>query len=131
MPDQNIFLRTLPSPILEKLKSCLRFQTFPAGQSLYSSSEKVTNIYFPTSGAISIVSELISGERIECALIGRDSVLGAGAALDDREALYAAIVQIEGSGYALEVDRARRLARECEEFRTALIRHDQLILAQS
>jgi len=131
MPDENLLLRGLPPLVLDKLKPRLRAQNFAAGQVLFAPGDKITSIYFMRSGAVSLVCEFASGQMIETAMIGRDSVVGGGAALDDRDALYKAIVQIGGSGFALDVDTARHVAREHEEFRKAIIRHEQLILAQA
>ena len=58
-------------------------------------------------------------------------MVGAGAALDDRDAVYKAIVQVAGNGYALDVDFARHIARDSEEFRSTIIRHEYLVLAQA
>jgi CRP-like cAMP-binding protein len=131
MPDQNLLLRELPSLVLEKLKPRLRLQNFAPGQVLFAAGDKITNIYFPRSGAVSLVCELAGGQMIETAMIGYDSVVGGGAALDDRDAVYKAIVQIGGTGFALDLDTARHIARESEDFRKAIIRHEQLILAQA
>jgi hypothetical protein len=49
----------------------------------------------------------------------------------DRHAVYKAIVQVSGSASALPIGFARQVARESEEFRTAIVRHEQLILAQA
>ena len=54
-----------------------------------------------------------------------------GAALDDRDGLCKAIVQVAGSMLSLDVDHARHIARGSEEFRSTIIRHEQLILAQA
>jgi CRP-like cAMP-binding protein len=131
MPDQNLLLRELPPSVLEKLKPRLRIQNFAAGQVLFSAGEKTSNIYFMRSGAVSLVCELASGQMIETAMVGYDSLVGGGAALDDRDAMYKAIVQIGGVGFSLDVDTARHVARDHEEFRKAIIRHEQLILAQA
>jgi CRP-like cAMP-binding protein len=131
LQDQNLFLRDLPSLVLEKLKPRLRAQNLSSGQVLFAPGDKVSNIYFMRSGAVSLVCELADGQMIETAMIGHDSVVAGGAALDDRDAMYKAIVQIGGTGFALDVDTARHVAREHEEFRRAIIRHEQLILAQA
>jgi CRP-like cAMP-binding protein len=131
MPDQNLFLRALPGAVLDKLKPRLRAHDFPAGQVLFSTGNKVTNVYFMRSGAVSLVSELSDGQMIESAMVGRDSLVGGGAALDDRDAVYKAIVQVPGNGLLLDVDVARQVARDSELFRTAIIRHEQIILAQA
>jgi len=131
MPDQNLLLRDLPSSVLDKLRPRLRAQNFSPGQVLFAAGDKIANIYFPRAGAVSLVCELTGGQMIETAMIGHESVIGGGAALDDREAVYKAIVQIGGTGFALDVDTARHVARDSEDFRRAIIRHEQLILAQA
>jgi len=98
---------------------------------LFAPGDKISNIYFMRSGAVSLVCELADGQMIETAMVGYDSVVGGGAALDDRDAVYKAIVQISGTGYALDVDTARQVARDSEDFRKTIIRHEQLILAQA
>src|SRR4051794_41984416 len=111
MPDQNLLLRELPPLVLDKLKPRLRAHNFPAGQVLFSAGDKTSNIYFMRSGAISLVCELSGGQMIETAMVGYDSVVGGGAALDDRDAMYKAIVQIGGGGFFLRRDTARPRAR--------------------
>jgi CRP-like cAMP-binding protein len=131
MPDQNLLLRELPPLVQEKLKPRFRIQNFAPGQVLFAAGDKIGNIYFPRSGAVSLVCELADGLMIETAMVGYDSVVGGGAALDDREAVHKAIVQIGGTGFALDIDTARQMVRESEDFRKALVRHEQLILAQA
>src|SRR3954469_18322969 len=131
MPDQNLLLRELPPLVLDKLKPRLRAHNFPAGQVLFTAGDKISNIYFMWSGAVSLVCELSDGQMIETAMVGYDSVVGGGAALDDGIAMHKAIVQIGGTGFTLDVDTARHVARESEEFRRTIIRHEQLILGQA
>jgi CRP-like cAMP-binding protein len=83
------------------------------------------------SGAVSLVTELASGQMIESGMVGRDSIVGGEIALDDRGATYRAIVQLAGAGVILDIDTARRVARDSEEFRRQLIRHEQAMLAQA
>jgi CRP-like cAMP-binding protein len=131
MLNQSVVLGALPFAVLDRLKPRLRVQDFPVSQVLFATGDRVESIYFPTAGAISLVTELAGGEMIESALLGRDGVVGGGAALDDRDAVYRAIVQVAGSGYALDVPTARQIAADSEEFRTTIVRHEQLILAQA
>lgn len=131
MPEQNLVLRALPAAFMDRLKLRGRAQNFAAGHVLFSAGDKITNIYFPRSGAISLVCELASGQMIETALVGHESVVGGGAALGDRDAQCKAIVQIGGNGFSLDVDAARLMARENDEFRKTIMRHEQLILAQA
>ena len=62
MPDQNLLLRDLPPSVLEKLKPRLRIQTFVPGQVLFAAGDKISNIHFMRSGAVSL-----SRDPHECA----------------------------------------------------------------
>jgi CRP-like cAMP-binding protein len=131
MPDQNLFLRALPGGVLDKLKPRLRPRSFAAGHVLFAAGDKIDAVYFMRSGAVSLVLELTNGQMIESAMVGRDGVVAGGAALDDRDAMYKAIVQVSGDSLSVDVETVRQVARESEPFRTAIIRHEQLILAQA
>jgi CRP-like cAMP-binding protein len=131
MPDQNLLLRDLPPIVLDKLKPRLRAHNFTPGQVLFAAGDRISNLYFPRAGAVSLVCELSGGQMIETAMIGHDSVVGGGGALDDQNAMYKAIVQIGGAGFALDIGTARHVARESEDFRRVILRHEQLLLAQA
>jgi CRP-like cAMP-binding protein len=98
---------------------------------LYATGNKTRNLYFPRAGAILLGAELASGEMIGTALVGRDNVIGGGMALVGLAAVHAAVVLIDGSGLALDIESARQIAAGNEEFRTALAWQEQLILAQA
>lgn len=72
----------------------------------------IRQVYFPYSGVISLVVELHVGSMIETAMVGRDGVLNAVAALGGKVSLNKGIVQVAGSAGAIEVNRLRRLANE-------------------
>src|SRR5438552_8010406 len=125
---QNRCLSRLPPGLLEKLKPQLRITEFVAGRILFSPGNRIGSLYFMTSGAVSLVTPLASGVSVEFGIAGRDGVIGGAAALADGDAIYQAIVLIDGGGYALDVETARRIARQHDEFRTLLVRHEQLTL---
>ena len=52
------------------------------GASLVEPEGKLSSVYFPYSGIISLVVQMADGENIETAMIGRDGVFGATPALD-------------------------------------------------
>lgn len=71
------------------------------------------------------------GMMIETAMVGHDGALNAASALDGKVSLNKGIVQTAGSAGTIEVNRLRRLANELEPFRSLLIRHEQVLFAQS
>jgi CRP-like cAMP-binding protein len=128
---QNLGLRNLPADILQKLGLALHEHEFPAGKILFMPGDSVRHLFFMTSGAVSLVTPLAGGETIEFAIVGRDSLIGGMAALGSPDAFYQAIVQVDGAGYSLEVEAARRLVHDSEAFRTLIARNEQFILTQA
>ena len=128
---ENLGLRNLPPDIFRKLAPLLHEHVFPAGKILFMPGDAIRHLYFMTAGAVSLVTPLAAGQTIEFAIVGRDGVVGGMAALGSPDALYEAIVQVDGSGYSLEVEAARRFALDHHAFRTLLVAYEQVVLAQS
>jgi hypothetical protein len=74
---------------------------------------------------------LSSGQMIEAAMVGRDSMLGATAALDGQVSLNKAIVQLPGHSEVLNVAKFRQVADQSPALRTTLLRHEQVVFAQA
>jgi len=74
---------------------------------------------------------LADGQMIEAAMVGRDGIVGASAALDGKVWLNRGIVQVAGASSLLEVEILRQLADKSLPFRTTLIRHEQALFAQA
>jgi CRP-like cAMP-binding protein len=131
VPEHNAFLAALPVNVLADLRPKLRPVKFNLGEVLFHSEDLIDRVYFLTSGAISLVTELSTGQMVESAMVGKDSIVGGGTSLDGREAVHKAVVQIAGGGFVVDVETVRRLARDHEEFRSAIMRHEQLVLLQA
>ena len=74
---------------------------------------------------------LAEEETVEVAMVGRDSIFGASAALDGGIALNEAVVQLSGTASVLDVAELRKAAEQSLPFRTMLIRHEQALFAQA
>jgi CRP-like cAMP-binding protein len=98
---------------------------------LFEAGDTIDRIFFPHAGVVSLVVELASGETIEAAMIGREGVVGGLSALDSKISISRAIVQIAGAASVVDVDFVRFLAERSVAFRTTLIKHEQILLAQS
>ena len=127
----NSLLASLPADVFSALSPHLKLVELKFGDVLAETGGAVRKVYFPYSGVISLVVELDVGSMIETAMVGRDGVLSAAAALDGKVSLNKGVVQLAGSAGAMEVDQLRRLAKEFEPFREILIRHEQVLFAQS
>jgi CRP-like cAMP-binding protein len=91
----------------------------------------LTHVYLPHSGAISMMVRLSDGQTVEAALVGRDSVVGAAAALDGGISLTDAVVLLPGTASILDVANFRAAAERSVIFRTLLARHEQALLVQT
>jgi CRP-like cAMP-binding protein len=97
---------------------------------LVEAGTPLTHVYLPESGIISIVIRLAEGQRIEMAMTGRDSMIGASAAFGDAVSLSEASVLLPGSAFMLDVANFRAVADRSAAFRALLARHEQALLAQ-
>jgi CRP-like cAMP-binding protein len=93
--------------------------------------DEVRLVHFPTSAIISLVVGLSTGEMVEAAMVGRDGVVGASAALDGRISLNRAIAQISGDSLTCDVDVLRGAALQSNTLLAKLIRHEQTVFAQA
>ena len=127
----NRLLASLSADIFSEISPHLKIVELKFGDVVAKPGSAIRQVYFPYSGVISLVVELDVGTMIETAMVGRDGVLNAAPALDGKISLNKGIVQVAGSAGTIEVNRLRRLANEFEPFRSALIRHEQVLFAQS
>jgi CRP-like cAMP-binding protein len=127
----NRLLASLPSEVFSAIVPHLKTVELKFGDVLAEPGSVIRQVYFPYSGVISLVVQLEVGMMIETAMVGHDGALNGASALDGKVSLNKGIVQVAGSAGTVEVNRLRRLANELEPFRALLIRHEQVLFAQS
>ena len=127
----NRLLASLPSNVYSALTPHLKLVELKFGDVVAEAGSEIRQVYFPYAGVISLVVELDVGTMIETAMVGHDGVLNAAPALDGKVSLNKGIVQSAGSAGTIEVNRFRRLVNEFEPFRSLVIRHEQVLFAQS
>lgn len=128
---ENLFLQSLSPRLLEAIGPHAHPANYSAGNILFTPGTAIDKMYFMESGAVSLVLELANGQMIESAMIGHESVVGGQAALSEQEAFCKAIVQVAGRCRTLSIHVARQVAQESEEFRRAIVRHEQAVTAQA
>jgi CRP-like cAMP-binding protein len=109
VPVRNEMLSSLPASEREALGVHLTRTLLPRDSVLHQTGATVKKVYFPESGAISLVVDLTTGEVIESALVGSDGAVGGFAALNGWPALNKAVVQIESSALVVSAEQLRRL----------------------
>lgn len=127
----NAVLRDLSKSDLALFEAMITSQSLTHGQVVGEAGAPVERVYFPSSGLISVVVPLQSGEVIEAGVVGRTDVYGASAALGATLHVNTGIVQMPGSALVIKASDLAAAARKSETLRNHLFLHDQLILAQA
>jgi CRP-like cAMP-binding protein len=129
--SNNSFLASLSAGDIAAIQAHIKPVKLEHKRVLFEQGNTIPMVYFPTSGVISIVVALSTGETVEAAMIGKEGAVGAAAALNDKIALSRAIVQMPGEGFACDAEMLREAALHSTSFLTKLIRHEQAVLAQA
>jgi CRP-like cAMP-binding protein len=127
----NLLPASVSDDVYAALQPHLKIVELKHGAVIAETGGTVKNVYFPHSGIISLVVELSVGDMIETAMVGRDGVVNAAAALDGKVSLNKGIVQLVGVASVIGVDALALVADKFSDFRALLIRHEQVLLAQS
>ncbi len=126
----NGFLSSLTADDFELIRPHLRTADLSQDLVLVEVDEILKRAYLPHRGVISLVVKLARGEHVQIAMVGRDSIFGALAALGDPIALNSALVLVPGVASTIDLDQLRAAADQSATFRTTLARHGLAIYAQ-
>jgi hypothetical protein len=102
--SSNRLLASLPADAFSAISPHLKIVELKFGAVLAEAGSPIRQVYFPYSGAISLVVDLDVGMMIETAMVGRDGVMNAASALDGKVSLNKGVVQVAGSAGTLEVN---------------------------
>ena len=127
----NHFLLSLSAQDRDLIQPRLRTLHLGRGEALFRADDTIPHVYFPHTGIISIIVGVSSGQFVEAGMLGHNSVVGAGAALDGPVALNTAIAQVESNGSVIESYILKELASESETLRMSLAHHERVLSAQT
>jgi CRP-like cAMP-binding protein len=106
---RNRLLAALAPEELERLVPDLEFVPLPVGMPIYEPHHTISHVYFPTSGIISMVSEMPEG-TVEVGTVGLEGMTGLPLVLKARTMPTRAFVQVPGHAYRLsDVDLFRAM----------------------
>jgi CRP-like cAMP-binding protein len=127
----NLLLQALPDAEREALTSHLEPTELKQHKLLFDIRDAITDVYFAADAVVSLVIPLSTGEVVETAMVGRDGVIGAAAALNGRVSLNQAIVQIGGQALRCPVEPLKEILEEHSHIRSVMGGHEQALLAQA
>jgi CRP-like cAMP-binding protein len=103
-PKDNLLLAALPDAERAELITKGRTVKLALGDVLYEQDALVSDAYFVTSGAVSLLISLEDGRALEAAIIGREGVLGFPIGLGDNRSRWRSIVQLPGEALVVRRD---------------------------
>lgn len=133
MPEHrpNLLLQALPEAEFEALRPQLEVVNLEKHAILIANGAPATHVYLPHAGAVSLVVGLADGQAVQMAMIGRESVVGASAALGDEISMMEAVVTLPGTASVIEVGVMRAAANRSTVIRRLLARHQQALDVQA
>ncbi|QOZ22602.1 Crp/Fnr family transcriptional regulator [Bradyrhizobium sp. CCBAU 51753] len=126
----NGFLSSLSASDFELIRPHLRTVDLAADSVLIEADEVLKRAYMPHRGVISLVVKLAKGERVQVAMVGRDSLYGAFTPLVQERVMNNAVVLVPGVASTIELEPLRAAAGQSPTLRTTLIRHGLAVYAQ-
>ena len=127
----NRLLQTLPAAEFQSLYPHLETVELAKGTIMTEAGAPTPQVYLPHSGVVSMMVSLSEGQTVEVAMIGRDSLIGASAALDDGPALTDAIVVVPGTASMLKAEDLRSATERNSSLRKLLPRNEQALFVQA
>ena len=127
----NVLLAALPEAECKALAPHLKHTELKQQQILFDVRDVVTEIYFVIDAVVSLVTPLDTGETVESAMVGRDGVVGSGAALNGRVSLNQGIVQVGGYALRCPVEPLQDILQKYSYVRALMGTHEQALLAQA
>ncbi|HEY9700719.1 MAG TPA: Crp/Fnr family transcriptional regulator [Trichocoleus sp.] len=99
--SNNLLLDSLPQVDFDLLHSRVEQVELQQGDILYRAKEPITEIYFPTTGFLSLVNSTPDGEIVEVGATGIEGFVGIPLFLGENTAPYQVEVQISGRALKL------------------------------
>jgi CRP-like cAMP-binding protein len=129
--EKNAFLSELSTAEHAALRGHLATLELRAGHCLHYLGDAVEEVVFPHSGLVAMSMPLRDNPGAAAALIGRDGVVGALAALAGAPAASDAVVHIAGHASRLSATAFRQVLDENPSLRRRMARYSCALVAQS
>ncbi|MBX7111872.1 MAG: Crp/Fnr family transcriptional regulator [Dehalococcoidia bacterium] len=125
-PRENRLLASLAEADLHALRSSLRPVTLDSGTTLFEQDERIDQLVFPLTAAVSLLTVLESGDAHEHVMVGRTGMVGFSALLEDGRSPFRALVQVPGQ--ALVLPRADFHSAAADGLRQLAARYSIMLL---
>jgi CRP-like cAMP-binding protein len=128
-PQDNQLLAMLAADDFAALNKHFTTVKLRQGELLARPGDEIRRVYFPHSGIVSFMVEVADGHMVQTGMIGRDGVVGAAQALDDKVSLNKIIVQLPGTASVIDRDPLRAAVLSGNGIRELFAAHEQFFIA--
>ena len=125
----NAIIRSIQTPILTQSGVQLQEVTLKQNAILHEVGDKITHLYFPLKGVVSIFTSVEGADAVENCVIGREGVVGT-IVLANVPAATRANVQIAGTAIRMRSETFFKLYAFSASFRKAVLQFNAAIIAQ-
>ena len=127
---RNQLLRALSADEIERLVPSLESIPLHVGMPIYEPNERITHVYFPISGVISMVSAMEEG-TVETGTVGREGMSGLPLVLRANTMPSRAFVQVPGHAYRMRDADLFAAMSEVPQFERLLYRYALALFDQA
>lgn len=129
-PTSNLLLAALPAGDFEGLLPHLEPVALPLGWALYESGDRLSHVFFPTEGIVSLLYVMEDGASAEIAVTGNESLIGISLFMGGESTPSRAIVQSAGHAYRLGSEVLKREFERGGPLQHLLLRYTQALITQ-
>jgi CRP-like cAMP-binding protein len=122
-PARNQLLASISPSDLGALAEHFQEISLKVPRAIYEAGAQIDYLYFPTSGLLSVVSNMSNGSTIEVAAVGKDGAIGANVLLGQERHSHRCFVQIDGTALRISVENLKSLVAERPQLEKHLLRY--------
>ena len=130
-PHSNKLLASLPNEDFQLLIPHLSFEQLASGTVLAEPGVEVDHVYFPLSGAVSLLVVMRDGKTIETGTVGREGVVGAVSGIASCEWQVRAIAQLPMFATKIAATEFRKAVSSSRAIADLCIRCNEGLLTQA
>jgi CRP-like cAMP-binding protein len=130
IPGHNRLLSTLSRELQIRLLPRMEKVTLTVRQVLFEADAQISHVYFPLSGAVSLVLMLKGGETVEIATVGNEGMVGLPVFLGAERSAMRAVCQVAGQVLKMRSESFRHALAEHPDLANILRRYTQGMLDQ-
>ena len=131
-PSGNRLLDALPSEERQRIGADLTSIPLLPGDEFYAASSRISHVFFPTIGVVSLMRPVEEGTWVETAVVGREGMVGIRAFLGGgTSGNQRAIGQVTGASLRMSADTFRGHVEEGGKLRDVMFAYTQALMAQT